>query len=40
MEHIEVEITDLGVLEYIKRLGINNVYLVGGTVRDLSLIHI
>jgi len=35
MEHIEVEITDLGVLEYIKRLGINNVYLVGGTVRDI-----
>ena len=35
MERIEVELDNPGVLEYIKRLGINNVYLVGGTVRDI-----
>jgi len=35
MERIEVELDNPKVLEYIKRLGINNVYLVGGTVRDI-----
>jgi putative nucleotidyltransferase with HDIG domain len=35
MERIEVEIDDPEILEYIKKLGINNVYLVGGTVRDI-----
>ena len=32
-EHIEVEINDPEILEYIRKVGINNVYLVGGTVR-------
>jgi len=35
MERIEVEIDDPEILEYIKRLGIDNIYLVGGTVRDI-----
>ena len=35
MERIEVEIDDPEILEYIKKLGTNNVYLVGGTVRDI-----
>ena len=35
MERIEVELDNPKVLEYIKRLGINNVYLVGGTVGDI-----
>jgi len=34
-EHIEVEIEDPKILEYIRKVGINNVYLVGGTVRDI-----
>ena len=34
-ERIEVEIEDPEILEYIRRVGINNVYLVGGTVRDI-----
>ena len=35
MERIEVELDNPEILEYIKKLGINNVYLVGGTVRDI-----
>jgi len=35
MERIEVEINNPEILEYIKKLGTNNVYLVGGTVRDI-----
>jgi len=34
-ERIEVEIEDPKILEYIRKVGINNVYLVGGTVRDI-----
>jgi putative nucleotidyltransferase with HDIG domain len=34
-EHVEVEIEDPNILEYIRKVGINNVYLVGGTVRDI-----
>ena len=34
-ERIEVEIEDPKILEYIRKVGINSVYLVGGTVRDI-----
>jgi len=35
MERIEVELDNPEILEYIQNLGTNNVYLVGGTVRDI-----
>ena len=35
MERIEVELDNPEILEYIQKLGTNNVYLVGGTVRDI-----
>jgi len=35
MQRIEVELDNPEIVEYIQRLGTNNVYLVGGTVRDI-----